>query len=230
MADYNAQAAAIYDPQQQAEAAGLQQTHDTAIGTLEHQKSQVEPAYQQAAQKLLNQTNQTYNKTNLTYSNALSGMNSGLQANAQRLVGVQYQQSSDALALQRQQKLDTIALKENQANQGLASGLAALNTKYSGLKNEYIQAQQQADAQRAALAASYNSGRSSGGGGGSSAKAQPYNYNANSMQNWISYIHSNYHGQSWGAIASQIERNTGTKIPTGSALDQALHYIFTGRP
>lgn len=80
-----------------------------------------------------------------------------------------------------------------------------------------LAAQQQTAANRVS-----SGGRSSGGG----TTAAP-DYNSNSVQAWVNYVKQNYNGKNWGQVAKDIEAQAG-KIPTGSNLDQALHYVYTG--
>lgn len=71
---------------------------------------------------------------------------------------------------------------------------------------------------------------SSGSGGSTKAAATPaFNGgNSQSTQAWIDWIKQNYNGTGWGDVAGDIESQAGQKIATGSNLDQALHYIYTG--
>lgn len=114
---------------------------------------------------------------------------------------------------------------------GQQQKMSYLQQLYSDLYGQEQDAAKSAEAQR-----EFNvqaSQKSSGGGGGSSKSSSsssnaPLDYNSQPVTAWTDYIHQNFHGQNWGQIATQIEKSTGQKIPGGSNLDQALHYIFTG--
>lgn len=125
-------------------------------------------------------------------------------------------------------------LQQSTGDKRSALQTSIAQVKQNQAQNAYdIYQKQQAQEQAAALAQQAAnrsvSTRSSGGSSSSKAAAPtgPVNYNSNSVSSWVNYIHQNYHGQSWGAIAKDIE-GQGGKIPGGTNLDQALHYIFTG--
>lgn len=142
-----------------------------------------------------------YNTGTQDYNTANTNLNS-LQAEGDRQVSqaaADYQTKRQSLATQ----LDT-ALKQ----QAAAEATRQFNV------------QQAANAAAAAAKAKT---------GGTAKAAAPIDYNATSTANWIKYIHANYHGQNWGQVAAGIKaENGGTVIGTGSNLDQALHYIYTG--
>lgn len=148
------------------------------------------------------------------------------QQNAQDIANAQITGQQGTLSNYQQIYSDLLGKEQAaQAAQQAADQQAEAKREFDA---QQALAQQQLAAQQAAAKASSGSGIVGAGPGPAKAAAAPTNYNSQPVASWINYIHSNYHGQSWGAIAAAIQKSTGTTIPTGSNLDQALHYIFTG--
>ena len=171
--DANGQAAAIYDPQQAAETTALATQRDNTVANLEQSKASINPYYDAALLKLGKLAASQTDNSNLLYSSRLDGNFSGLQANANRLIGQNYMDNAKSVELDRANKLTGINLQENQAKSGYDSGVSALASKYTGLKSQYVIGQQQAADQRAyqtqqaaldraSQAAAYSNNNSSG--------------------------------------------------------------------
>lgn len=149
MADYAAQASAIYDPQLAGEQATLKAEQGSVDAGFTDETNSANEAYNQAL-KVLGETEATGEARN-NFTAANHGLaSSGLVANAQRLTYGKYQEGVATTAQVRADKLAAVAGRKQAADQGYAAKYGALTSKYAGLKSQYAIEHQNADAAAAA--------------------------------------------------------------------------------
>lgn len=152
MADYTAQANAIYDPQQAADTATETAAYNATKASFGNETNAANTAYTQALAAAGTARDASSAKMDaVALSHGL--FSSGLAANQQRLVYQDYQNNADKIATTRAQKLADIATRSTANDQGYQAKLAALSSKYQGEKANYVATHQNEDAKAAAAAA-----------------------------------------------------------------------------
>lgn len=149
MADYQAEANSIYDPQLAAETSTAAQSRDATLASLNDAEKSTNTAYTSALDSATRARNDESARADFNAST--HGLfSSGLQANQQRLIGDTYQRNVDQIFTNRANKLASIATSRSLAQSGYASKVGALTSKYQGLKAEYVAKGRAADAANAA--------------------------------------------------------------------------------
>lgn len=139
LSDYQAAATAIYQPQDEAEAAQLTSTRDQTINTLESGKAQIGTDYQSAIDKLTQSVQDQTGQINQLYSQRLGGNFSGLQGND---LGQMFSRANDQQSIieqTRANKLADITTSEDNAQIQYATDWAGLGSKYQSLEDQYAQ-------------------------------------------------------------------------------------------
>lgn len=237
--DYQAQAEAIYNPQIQAETSQAQNTFNNSTATINLEKSQVDPYYNNLLTKAQTGEVNKEASTALQYSTKLGGMTSGLEGNAMRILGTTYGQDVGQIQTERANKFADLAQRATNAQNTLDTTLGAIKSKYGGLIQDYVTSQQQAAAERAQQQAQFdaqmaatkasNGGSSSGSSSSSasSASSKAASANADQIFGLIHQIRNNpstYHA-SWGQLAD-ILKSQGFDTSHNSQADLALRRYF----
>lgn len=149
MADYAGAAASIYEPLYNADAASAKQNLDATNAGLDTNTRDANSAYDQAITNAQTTTAGEQNKSDFTL-NTHGLWQSGLAANASRIIGQNYATNANNIAVARAGKLADIASKRQLAQSGYNTDLGGLRSKYSSAESKYVADAQAADAKQAA--------------------------------------------------------------------------------
>lgn len=139
LADYQAVANSIYEPQKAAEATALGVTRDTTKNALESQKGQVNTDYQDAINQLTHSVQDQSSQINQLYTERLGGNFSGLQGNDLGNMFARANEQQATISSTRANKLGEITAGQTNADIAYGAGIASLTPKYQSLESDYAQ-------------------------------------------------------------------------------------------
>jgi hypothetical protein len=152
---YQAQATAIYAPQESAEESTLNATQATNEAGFTSDTNAANLAYNQSLDSQTKTEATGEDKNN--FNSAVHGFAlSGLAANANRLTYQNYQDNVSKLGTSRAEKLSDIAGKQQAEETGYNDQLGALQSKYQGEEADYVATHVNDDQKQAATEAAAN--------------------------------------------------------------------------
>lgn len=148
-ANYQAQADSIYNAQATTDAAQLADARNAQTAAFGTETADANSAYTDAL-GTAGKARDSAMASNDQVAQTHGLWTSGLAGNAQRLTYQNYVDNATKIGEQRAQKLTDIGTRASNATQAYATNYGALQSKYAGLKSQYISDHQNADAKAAA--------------------------------------------------------------------------------
>lgn len=143
---YELNASAVYNPQQQSEEIGLDRQKAGAIQGLAEEEQTIDPYYNDAVKSATKTRQSEGYQLDHLYSSNLSGFGSGGQVNDQVKLSGQLQEGVGRLEGERATKKGNIATRRRMVGDDYTAGMSALAAKYTGLRSTYIIDAQNRDA------------------------------------------------------------------------------------
>lgn len=137
LANYQAAAQSIYQPQLQADITTAKNTETNDIANQEAGKGQIQTDYQSAIDNLTQTTNQNVAKINQLYTERLGGNFSGLQGNDLGSMFATASKNQATIESTRANKLAAISTAETNDENTYNSTVASLTSKYQGEEAQY---------------------------------------------------------------------------------------------